>query len=267
MAELSLKERLQPALLDRLIDDSRYLSTYRFTLNRDDLVRLGVTLPDLYAILAAQGLRRHEDDPHDSREKSGAENSGETALVLNFAASGTALSPAQLKLFVIRPPGAPQGVTLQSFCQIESSASLNTQTESADKRMISMRKLRESVQRDLGWLLNSASLDTTEDLTPYPHVARSVVNYGMPSFAGTALHSIDAKETAQRIREVIENFEPRLSRVQVSPEGDEDQQNNMTLSFRIEGELWGQPTSQHIVLQTSIDVESGDVRIGEPSNN
>jgi type VI secretion system protein ImpF len=105
-------------------------------------------------------------------------------------------------------------------------------------------------------------LDTTEDLTPFPEVAKSVLNFGMPSFAGNAVSSIDAKETAQRIRETIETFEPRMSNVQVTPESEEGG-DGMTLSFRIEGELWGQPAAQHVVLQTRIDVESGDVRVGE----
>jgi type VI secretion system protein ImpF len=259
MAELSLKERLQPALLDRLLDDARYVTRYRITLAQDELSRLQLSLPDLLAILSAQGLKPDNDD-------SRATTSSET-IALSLVAAGSSVSPAQIKTLVIRPPGAPQGVSLQSFCQIESIATLNTQPEAADKRNISMRKLREIVQRDLGWLLNSASLDTTEDLKPFPEVARSVLNFGMPSFAGTALHSIDPQATAQRIREAIETFEPRLGKVQVIPETDEERHDAMTLSFRIEGELWGQPVSQHVVLQTRIDVETGDVRIGEASLN
>jgi type VI secretion system protein ImpF len=255
MAELSLKERLQPALLDRLIDDARYVTTFKITVARDELARLKLAIKDLLSILTAQGLR-YEDDVER------LEKPADGPVVIELVAASASVSPAQLKNLVIRPPGAPQGVSLQSFCQIESNSAINTQPESADKRMISMRKLRESVQRDLGWLLNSASLDTTEDLTPYPEVAKSVVNFGMPSFAGRTVATIDPKATAQRIRETIETFEPRLSRVQVTPES-EDTGDGMTLTFRIEGELWGQPVAQHVVLQTRIDVESGDVRVGE----
>ncbi|HTE39757.1 MAG TPA: type VI secretion system baseplate subunit TssE [Steroidobacteraceae bacterium] len=256
MAELSLKERLQPALLDRLIDESRYITTFRLTIERAQLARLGIVVKDLLAILSSQGLRPDDDDPIPTA-------SGEGPLTLTLLAASATVSPAQLKAFVIRPPGAPQGVTLQSFSQIESFTDINAKPESADKRMISMRRLRESVQRDLGWLLNSSSLDTTEDLTPFPEVTTSVINYGMPSFAGTALHSIDPQETARRIQEAIEAFEPRLSKVQVVTEGEGDKHDSMTLSFRIEGELWGQPMAQHVVLHTRIDVETGDVRLGE----
>jgi len=257
MAELSLKERLQPALLDRLLDDARYVTRYRIVVPQAEMQRLQIGVVDLSAILSGQGLKPESDDVKPEITA--------TETVLNLVAAGST-SPAQIKSLIIRPPGAPAGIAMQAFAQIESVATLNTQPEAADRRNISMRRLREIVQRDLGWLLNSASLDTTEDLKPYPQVARSVVNFGMPSFAGTAVHSIDPQATADRIREAIETFEPRLGKVQVIPEADE-RRDAMTLSFRIEGELWGQPVSQHVVLQTRIDVETGDVRIGEAGLN
>jgi type VI secretion system protein ImpF len=106
-----------------------------------------------------------------------------------------------------------------------------------------------------------------QDLTAYPRVAKSVLNYGMPSFAGRALHSVDPKETAKRIREAIETYEPRLSRVQVIPEAEQEVTDGVTLGFRIEAELWGFPTSQHLVMKTNIDVESGDVQVRDYSGS
>ena len=41
--------------------------------------------------------------------------------------------------------------------------------------------------------------------------------------------------------------------------------NEMTLSFKIDAELWGQPVAQHQVVRTSIDVDTGDVRISDAS--
>src|SRR3546814_4276554 len=45
----------------------------------------------------------------------------------------------------------------------------------------SARGLRESLLRDLGWLLNSRNLASVQDLSAYPEVARSVVNFGLRS--------------------------------------------------------------------------------------
>ena len=58
------------------------------------------------------------------------------------------------------------------------------QKEAREKRVLSMRKLRESVQRDLAWLLNTSNLETVQDLDEYPLVSHSVINYGLPDLAG-----------------------------------------------------------------------------------
>ena len=63
---------------------------------------------------------------------------------------------------------------------------LNTQLESPDRRAMSMRRLREAVLRDLGWLLNACGIDDVVDLERYPEVRRSVLNFGLRSLAGRA---------------------------------------------------------------------------------
>jgi type VI secretion system protein ImpF len=255
MAELSLKERLQPALFDRLIDDERYVTTFQITVRGDKLQELKISAEQFLGVLRAQGLK------HDGAETTRTD--AET-ITWRLSAGSAAPSPAQLKGYVIKPPGAPQGIELQAFCTIESRTSLNDQVDPGAKHMISMRRLRECVQRDLSWLLNSGNLAAVQDLSRYPLVARSVLNYGMPSLAGRMVTSVDPRITAKRLQEAIANYEPRLSRVQVTPEPSKDS-DEMTLSFKIDAELWGQPVAQHLVLRTSIDVDTGDVRISDAS--
>ncbi len=81
-----------------------------------------------------------------------------------------------------------------------------------------MRRLRECVLRDLGWLFNSLNLQSTQDLQPVPQVASSVLNFGLPSFAGRMASSIDPLESAEQLRRAVELFEPRLSAVRVKPQ-------------------------------------------------
>jgi len=57
MAQLSLRERLQPALLDRLIDDERLLTCYEFCFQRAELGKLAIPERDLGGILSAHGLK------------------------------------------------------------------------------------------------------------------------------------------------------------------------------------------------------------------
>jgi type VI secretion system protein ImpF len=250
MAELSLRERLQPALLDRLVDEERLLVQYDIRIARAGLQRVGIPERDLIEILRAQGL-----------ERDGAPSSpaGDT-LQLRFFAPYGRVSLSQLKSLVLKPPAAGQGVALQTLCNIEAQTITNDTPESGDRRFASMRRLREYVCRDLAYLLNSTGIDDTVDLERYPEVRRSVLNYGMPSLAGRAAVAIDVEATARAIEEVIRRFEPRLTAVRVTPDAQADGDGHQ-LSFRIEAELWGQPSSQHLVLRTQINPESGDVNV------
>jgi type VI secretion system protein ImpF len=250
MAELVLNDRLQPALLDRLIDDERSVALVKVTASLEGLEQLGLSAEAFVDILRGQGLMVQQQQVHAGLE-----------LELHCTASREQANPARLRALLIKPPRAPDGVTLQSFATFESRAVLNTEIESLDRRMISMRRLRECVHRDLGWLFNTINLDSEQDLSATPHVASSVLNFGLPSFAGQIASTIDLGQVAERLRRAITQFEPRLSNVRVSPRGRLDHEDDGTLEFNIEAELWGQPVSQHLQLRTKIDLMNGDITV------
>jgi len=250
MADLALNERLRPALLDRLIDDERTVALVNVSAEVAALQRLKLPEQALIDILTAQGMTLQQ------KELAG------DFLQLRFTASRSHANPAQLRALVVRPPGAPDGAQLQSFATVQSASIANVELEPADRRMLSMRRLRECVLRDLGWLFNSLNLDSTQDLASVPHVAASVLNFGLPSFAGRMTSSIDPLESADRLRRAVELFEPRLSAVRVKPEPREDE-NDGTLEFTIEAQLWGHPSPQQLELHTRIDTMTGDIAVTE----
>jgi type VI secretion system protein ImpF len=90
-----------------------------------------------------------------------------------------------------------------------------------------------------------------------------VLNFGLPSLTGRAATSIDPEQAVQQFLQAIRVFEPRLSRVAVSPELSGDRMDTRTLSFRVEAELWGRPASQSVSLRTSLDVESGNIQLSD----
>jgi type VI secretion system protein ImpF len=258
MADLSLRERLQPSLLDRLADDERLLTLFELTVRVAELRRLGIAERDLTQLLTGQGLRAA--DPEHSGPKPGPE--ADTLCWSRFAPTGQ-VSLAQLKGSLLKPPGAPQGVMLQSFCTVEARNVLNESVETAERRLVSMRRLREYVCRDLAALLNAMSLESSDDLTRYPDVQSSVLNFGMPSLAGTAVVAVDPLKTATVIEQAIGRFEPRLRKVRVTPEPARDRADGHALSFKIDAELWGQPVAQHLILRTRIDMDSGNGSVAE----
>lgn len=139
--------------------------------------------------------------------------------------------------------------------------------ESRDKRVLSMRRLRESVLRDLAWLLNASRMDALQNLDNYPFVAHSVVNYGMPDVTGLTASGMDLGAIERAMRDAIWDFEPRILRntVKVSARTNPEEMTHNALTFDIEGELWAQPVPLRIYLKTELDLEVGAIRVAEQS--
>lgn len=133
-------------------------------------------------------------------------------------------------------------------------------TESREKRVLTIQKLKRSVMRDLEWLLNALCLEASVDLEAYPRVQSSVLNFGVPDFTGRTAHDIDPSTLERILRRRIVFFEPRLLprslKVHVSNEADHN-----TIVIEIEGELWSQPVSERLYMKTILDLEMGDFHV------
>ena len=123
MADLELNQRLQPALLDRLIDDERTIALIIIATQLAALERLRLPEKALVEILAAQGMTLRDRQARDD------------LLELHFTASRAHANPAQLRALVLRPPGSAEGIALQSFATVQSSSTPNVELEPAERRM------------------------------------------------------------------------------------------------------------------------------------
>ncbi len=132
--------------------------------------------------------------------------------------------------------------------------------ESRDQRVLSFRKLKQSVLRDLQWLLNAGCLETTQDLSLYPYVKQSVLNFGIPDLMGTAAGNADPATLERVLRQAIVNFEPRIIKTTLKVRAKSAGEHN-TVVFEIEGELWAQPLPERLYLKTILDLELGSVEV------
>ncbi|HYE34298.1 type VI secretion system baseplate subunit TssE [Methylocaldum sp.] len=139
--------------------------------------------------------------------------------------------------------------------------------ESREKRVLSVQKLRQSVLRDMSWLLNARSLESLLSLEQYPEVAKSVVNFGLKDLSGTTITGADTSAIERRLKQAIQNFEPRIipHSLKVTVTAAEDKMNHQAMSFDIEGELWAQPLPVHLYIRTEIDIETGDASLRDLS--
>ena len=136
--------------------------------------------------------------------------------------------------------------------------------ESRDQRVLSVRRLRECIKRDLTWLLNTGSLSDVEDLSAYPLVAQSVLNYGMPDLTGITAVSTDVHVIERNLRQIILTYEPRILknslRVRVTTT---DQMSQNALRFEIECDMWAKPMPERLYLKTEVDLETGNVSVDD----
>lgn len=140
-----------------------------------------------------------------------------------------------------------------------------SKVESRAQRVLSLQQLRKSVIRDLGWLLNSGNLPSDLNLDSYPLAEHTVINYGLPDFAGMTSTSLDNDAVEQAVKQAIIDFEPRILRntINVKLLVDSEQMNSNSVVFEIDGELWAQPAPLRVYLKTELDLETGEVQVSD----
>jgi type VI secretion system protein ImpF len=140
--------------------------------------------------------------------------------------------------------------------------------ESRDQRIVSLRRYKYAVLRDLGMLLNSKSHPLHDNIYEFSYAAKSVLNYGIPDLCGATISAVSPSEFEAQVKQAILCFEPRISHNQLSVHvvSPLDAGNVRSLSFEIEGELWAQPLPDHLFVKTEVDLETGHHTLkGEPS--
>lgn len=138
-------------------------------------------------------------------------------------------------------------------------------TESREKRVISLSRLRQLVQRDMTWLLNTTSASSNIDLNDFPEVASSTLNFGIKDLMGYSGAMFNPKQIERELVKCIKNYEPRIisSSVRVKIKINEKEMNSNNVVFEIMGDLWAQPVPLQLFLKTEIDLEEGSVYLSQ----
>lgn len=139
-------------------------------------------------------------------------------------------------------------------------------TEPREARVLTKGQLRTAVLRDLAALMNAICLGAGDDLSAYPEVERSVLNYGVPAFAGETASTLDVHDLEEGIRSAILRFEPRVLPNSLLVEAmatDNGLGWHNVVSVRISAQVWAQPVPLELLLRTEVDLETGQVALAE----
>ena len=130
--------------------------------------------------------------------------------------------------------------------------------EAAASRVKNLRILKQSVRRDLEWLLNTRA---TPNLPPeLKEVQSSVIAYGLPDMTTLSARNTGDKAKLRRsVERVLETFEPRLEGVVVTVDPDPGQ--GLSMKFRIDARLKVDPAPEPVSFDTLLQIGSGEFRV------
>jgi len=127
---------------------------------------------------------------------------------------------------------------------------------------ISEPMLRKEVARDLEALMNTIALESTEDLTNFEQVQKSVLNYGFPDIAHRSIDDITVDDLADEIRSVLIRYEPRLRKETIRARRDMSvRADELKLRFVVHADLRCDPMNIPIEFVADVDLESGGIQI------
>jgi type VI secretion system protein ImpF len=140
-------------------------------------------------------------------------------------------------------------------------------------RVQNRAQLRAAVLRDLSWLFSTlrpepaADSVRKDDLAPWRdagHARRSVLNFGLPVFAGITRSGLDRRAIERTVIQAIEVFEPRIDPSTLGVEVRVDlHDHHNTLQLVIRGQLWSHPVPLALLLAADLDLETGAARLRE----
>ena len=128
-----------------------------------------------------------------------------------------------------------------------------------ETRAASISMYRESLKRDVEWLLNTRQ-PVVPEIESYPATAASVFNFGLPdirSFDGSAGKEQNALTTA--LENCIRIFEPRIVQPRVFLTRAD--LLSRSLKFHIEGQVFYENMDEEIKFDTVLDSISGEYEV------
>jgi type VI secretion system protein ImpF len=128
-----------------------------------------------------------------------------------------------------------------------------------ETRSASISMYRESLKRDVEWLLNTRQ-PVIPELEGYPATAASVLNFGLPD-----IHSFDGSKGKEQnaltiaLEKCIRIFEPRITQPHVFLSRTDIL--SRSLKFHIEGQIVYENMNEEIKFDTTLELISGEYEV------
>jgi type VI secretion system protein ImpF len=125
-------------------------------------------------------------------------------------------------------------------------------------RAQSMRLYRETIKRDVEYLLNSRRPPIPE-LHRYPKASASVINFGLPDINAFSESTNDQNTLLAAILQTLRRYEPRIQGVRVFVARSETL--SRSLRFHIEGKIQFDTMIENIEFDTVLELTRGEYEV------
>lgn len=131
--------------------------------------------------------------------------------------------------------------------------------EPVPSRSKGLRELKQSVRRDLEWLLNTRQM--VDGVPPeLQELTNSLAAYGLPDFTNVSIKGPESQNRLRRAVEVaIRVFEPRLENVVVTLESSSEHERGVR--FRIDARLRVEPAPEPITFDTFLEPDRTEFKV------
>lgn len=142
------------------------------------------------------------------------------------------------------------------------SDSDKARSRAAQRVAVTEQTLRREVARDLETLMNCVSMESTVDLTDFPAVRKSILNFGFPDIAHRTIDELAVSDLDAEIEAVLKRYEPRLIaaslRVTRDPKVSVD---DLKIRYVINADLSCEPLNVPLQFVADVDATSGKIQI------
>jgi type VI secretion system protein ImpF len=120
--------------------------------------------------------------------------------------------------------------------------------------------LRREVARDLESLMNTISLESSEDIQPFDEVRASILNYGLPDISHRTIDEVGLDDIRGEIRAALMRYEPRLlpDTLRVTRDARVDA-DDLKIRFLVNADLFCDPLNVPVEFIAEVELDTAQI--------
>ena len=169
------------------------------------------------------------------------------------------LSPPLMNVF--RAAHAARDARVGTGAQVDAQERGSARARQTQRVAITDKMLRVEVARDLELLMNCVAMESTIDLTDFPAVRKSILNFGFPDIAHRTIDELVVSDLDEEIAEVLRRFEPRLEEASLRVTRDKSvRADQLKIRYVVEADLICEPLNIPLKFIADLEMVTGKIK-------